>query len=100
MREYELYLVLDADAEEDAVNSIVERVTQLVNTGDGETQGEVVKVESRGKRRLAYTVRKKTEGHDVLFTFKAPAAVLPEIERILKLDELVLRHLLVRTDEK
>ena len=46
MREYELYLVIDADAEDEAVEALVERVTQLITTGDGKTAGEVVKVES------------------------------------------------------
>ena len=99
MREYELYLVIDADAEDEAVEALVERVTQLITTGDGKTAGEVVKVESRGKRRLAYTIKRKQEGHDIIVNFHAPPQALTEIERILKLDELVLRYLLVRTDE-
>jgi small subunit ribosomal protein S6 len=99
MREYELYLVIDADAEEEAVEALVERVTRLVTTGDGTTAGEVIKVESRGKRRLAYTIKRKQEGHDIIVSFQAPPQALIEIERVLKLDEQVLRYLLVRTDE-
>ncbi len=99
MREYELYLVMDADAEEPDVSSALERVTQLIVAGDGKTSGELIKTESRGKRRLAYPVRKKTEGQDVILTFRTPPQALPEIERVLKLDELVLRYLLVRQDD-
>lgn len=99
MREYELYLVLNAAAEEDAVSSIVERVTRFVTAGDGNSRGEMTKVEARGKRRLAYAIGKVTEGHDILFTFQAPPAVLPEIERFLKLEEQALRYMLVRTSE-
>jgi small subunit ribosomal protein S6 len=95
MREYELYLVIDADAEEEAVEALVERVSQLVATGEG----EVIKVEPRGKRRLTYAIRKKQEGQDIIVTFHAPPQALIEIERVLKLDEQVLRYLLVRTDE-
>ena len=100
MREYELYLVIDADAEEEAVSAIVERLTQLISEGVGDTSGEVIKVNSRGKRRLAYPIKKKLEGQDVLLTFQTPPQVLAEIDRILKLNEQVLRHLLVRTDEE
>ncbi len=99
MRQYELYLVIDADAEEEDVNAIVERMTELISAGDGETQGEVIKVEARGKRRLAYPINKKTEGQDTILYFQTPSQVLSEMERILKLDEQVLRYLLVRTDE-
>jgi len=99
MREYELYLVLDADAEEPEITSTIERATQLIVAGDGETSGELVKTENRGKRRLAYPVRKKTESQDVILTFRTLPQALPELERVLKLDELVLRYLIVRLDE-
>ncbi|MEJ2210787.1 MAG: 30S ribosomal protein S6 [Anaerolineae bacterium] len=99
MREYELYLVLDADAEEPQVTSILERATQLIVAGDGETSGELIKTESRGKRRLAYAIRKKTESQDVILTFRTLPQALPEVERVLKLDEMVLRYLIVRLDE-
>ena len=100
MREYELYLVLDADAEEDDISASLERVTQLITAGHGTTNGEVIKQDARGKRRLAYPVDKKTEGQDTIITFQTPPQALPEIERVIKLDELVLRYLLVRTSEK
>jgi small subunit ribosomal protein S6 len=100
MRRYELYLVIDAEAEEEDVNAIVERMTELVTAGDGETSGEVIKVEARGKRRLAYPIRKKTEGQDIILYLHAPSQALSAMERVLKLDERVLRHLLVRTDEE
>jgi small subunit ribosomal protein S6 len=99
MRQYELYLVIDADAEEEDVNAIVERMTQLISAGDGETHGEVIKVEARGKRRLAYPIKKKAESQDIILYLQTPSQALREMERILKLDELVLRYLIVRTDE-
>ena len=99
MREYELYLVIDADAEEPDVSSTLERISQLIVAGAGETNGELIKTESRGKRRLAYPIRNKAESQDVILTFRTPTQALPEMERVLKLDELVLRYLLVRQDE-
>jgi len=99
MRQYELYLVLDAEIEEEEVNAIVEKMTELATAGDGTTGGEVIKVVTRGKRRLAYPVKKKTDGQDIIITLQTPSQALKEIERVLKLDERVLRHLLVRTDE-
>ncbi len=100
MRQYELYLVIDAEVEEDDINAIVERMTQLISAGDGETKGEVVKVEPRGRRRLAYPIKRKKESHDIILHFQTPPQALQEMERVLKLDEKVLRYLLVRTDEE
>jgi len=99
MREYELYAVLNAAAEDETVSSIVERVTRLVTVDAENGRGEMTKVEARGKRRLTYAIGKVTEGHDIIFTFQASPAVLPEIERFLKLEEQVLRYLLVRVGE-
>lgn len=99
MRDYELYLVLDAEAEEDAVSNTVDRMTSIITNGHEEMHGEVIKVDDRGNRRLVYAIKRKQEGHDILFTFHAPPQVLNEMERVLKLDESVLRYLLVRTDQ-
>jgi small subunit ribosomal protein S6 len=100
MRQYELYLVLDGDIEEEDVNGVVEKMTELVTAGYGETAGEVIKVTARGRRRLAYPVKRKTEGQDVILLVQIPPQALNEIERVLKLDERVLRYLVVRTDEE
>lgn len=99
MREYELYLVIDAASEEEDAAAVIERVTQLVGVGDGTTGGEVTKVDPRGKRRLAYPIKRKTESQDFILTVQTLPQALPELERFLKLDEHVLRYLLVRTDE-
>jgi small subunit ribosomal protein S6 len=100
MREYELYLVIDADTEAEGVSALVERVSQLVVAGHGETGGEVIKVDTRGKRRLAYPINRHVESQDVVLTFQTPPPALAEIERFLKLNEQVLRYLLVRTQEE
>ena len=99
MREYELFLVIDADVAEENVSAIIERVTQLIVAGHGGIAGEVTKVDARGKRRLAYSINRKAEGQDLVLNFRTPPQALPEVERILKLDEQVLRYLLVRLDE-
>ena len=100
MREYELYLVIDADAADEAVTAIVDRVTGLVVAGNAGTGGEMIKVEARGKRRLTYAIRRKVESQDIVLNFRTPPQALPEIERALTLDEQVLRYLIVRLGEE
>ena len=87
-------------SEEDAPEAIVAKMTELITAGDGTKAGEVIKVETRGKRRLAYPIRKKLESQDIILSFQTPPQALTEMERILKLDERVLRYLIVRTDEQ
>jgi small subunit ribosomal protein S6 len=100
MREYELYLVTDADAGEETISAVIERVTQLIVNSDGQTPGQVIKVDPRGKRRLTYPIKRKLESQDILVTFQTAPRALAEIERVLKLTEPVLRYLIVRTDEQ
>jgi small subunit ribosomal protein S6 len=99
MREYELYLVIDAEAEEAEVSAMLERASELLAVGDGEAAGEVLQVTTRGARRLTYPIRKKKESQDIILNFQTSPQALPELERYLKLHEQVLRFLLVRTDE-
>ncbi len=99
MREYELYLVIDGDVPDESVSAVVEKTSQMISTGAGGVAGEVIKVEARGKRRLAYPIKKKVEGQDVVMTFRSPPPALAELERTLKLDEQILRYLLIRRDE-
>jgi len=75
-------------------------VTELVSAGDGEASGEVTRVDARGKRRLAYPIKKRRESRDFVLTLNTPPQALADIERFLKLEEQVLRYLLVRTDAK
>jgi small subunit ribosomal protein S6 len=99
MREYELYLIIDATADEEAVASIRDRVAQLISTSHSGEVGEVIKVESRGKRRLTFPIKRQVESQDLVVTFHTPQQALRELERVLKLDEQVLRYLIVRKDE-
>ena len=52
-----------------------------------------------GKRRLAYAVNKHTDGVYVLINFEAAPGEIKEIDRVLKIDDNVLRHLIVKHEE-
>ena len=61
--------------------------------------GELTSVEEWGKKTLAYEVKKQTEGYYILFTFDAKPEFIAEFERILRLDEIVLKHMVIRKDK-
>jgi small subunit ribosomal protein S6 len=91
VRLYEAVYIFDAVMDEAAVNQKLERYHALV-TGK---EGEVTAVDHWGNRQLAYPIEKKKTGYYVVAQFQGDPTGLPEFERALKLDESVLRYLVV-----
>ena len=91
MRLYEAVYIFDAAMDEAAINEKLEKFHALA-TKNG---GEVVAVDHWTNRQLAYPVAKQKTGYYVVAHFRADPTALPEFERIIKLDESVMRYLLV-----
>ena len=95
MRIYEELFIVKPDAPDEEVDQYVEQLrTHLTNLG-----ATVDKVEKWGKRRLAYRVDKYREGAYVLLQFTAGPEAVKELERRLRVSDLVLKFLTVRIDE-
>ena len=95
MRIYEELFIIKPDATEEEIEQVVEQVRQLILSGGG----TVDKLEKWGIRKLAFRVQKQREGYYVLFQFTAPPDAVREIERRLRVSDLVLKFLTVRIDE-
>jgi small subunit ribosomal protein S6 len=91
VRLYEAVYIFDAVLDETAINQKLERYHELV-TGK---EGEVTSMDHWGTRQLAYPIEKKNTGYYVVAQFNGDPTALPEFERALKLDEGLLRYLLV-----
>ena len=97
MNRYELTYIIDTALEENARKELIEKISSLI----AQNGGEVEKVdETWGKRRLAYPINDKPEGYYVLVTMQAPAELPKEIERNLRINENVLRSLVIKVEEK
>jgi small subunit ribosomal protein S6 len=94
-REYELVYIVRPDLDEDAVRAAQESVEKLI----GERDGEVVKTNVWGKRRLAYEVQKMRDGHYVLLNIRLDSTRVADLERALRIHDTVFRHMLVSQDE-
>lgn len=92
MRDYEIVYIFDAALAEAAINEKLERYHALVAVGG---RGEVLALDHWGTRQLAYPIDKKTSGYYVVAQFRTDPTALVEFERVLKLDEDLMRHLLV-----
>jgi small subunit ribosomal protein S6 len=95
-RAYELMFVVRPDMPEEEQERLVSNLENSVSTAGG----TVKHVERMGKRRLAYTVRKFQEGVYVLMVIEGPGAVIHELERRLRVSELVIKFITVRVDEE
>lgn len=91
-RRYETVYIFDPSLEEPAINEKLERFHALI-TKDG--KGTITNVAHWGKRTLAYHLKKKDTAYYVVTQFEAKGELLPEYERAVKLDESVLRYLVV-----
>jgi small subunit ribosomal protein S6 len=94
VREYEIVYIFDSVLIEDQVNEKLERFHQHIADGGG----EITAVDHWGTRQLAYPIDKKTAGYYVVVQFTADASTLPELERTLKLDEDLVRYLIVLSE--
>lgn len=95
MRDYELVVIISPDVPEEEVPSTIEKVGQFI-TGRG---GEIADVNRWGRRKLAYPIRRYTEGDYVLTQFKLDPTQVADLEASLELAEEVIRHLVVRIEE-
>jgi len=91
MRLYEIVYIFDAALDQETINRRLEKYHAL-GAGAG---GEVKAVDHWGIRQLAYPIRRKKTGYYVVAQLMADAVSLPEMERLLKLDEDLMRYLLV-----
>lgn len=96
MRVYEELFIVRPNATEEEITPLVDQLTDLI----AKNGGKVEAVEKWGVRKLAFRVKKLAEGYYILIKFEAGATLVKELERRLRLTDLVLRYLTVRKDER
>lgn len=91
MNPYELLLIITPDHDETEAETLTNQVKGIIEAG-----GTILKVDPWGKRRLAYPIRKRSEGYYVLYIFESPAGFVAEINRSLHVIEPILRYMIVQ----
>lgn len=89
---YEAVYIFDTQLPEENINEKLERFNALLT---GEHGGEITATDHWGRRQLSYPIRKSNAGYFVVTQFTADPTKLPEFERLLKLDDDLLRYLVV-----
>ena len=98
-RSYEIMYILRPDLEDADVDKSIETFTGYITAGGGAVKNSLTD-QKMGRRRLAYTVNKFNDGFYILLVVDAPASLIAEIERRLRVTEQVIKFITVRTDEE
>lgn len=96
MRTYEALYIITPEADDAGIQTVAKGVEDLVT----ENGGVIVRSEIWGRRRMAYTVKKFTEGCFVLLRFDAEPEFITKLELHFRLSEQIFRHLVVHFDER
>lgn len=94
-RTYEVMYIVDPEAGTEKIDKLNEAVGKLIE----KEGGTVVRMDNVGIRNLAYPINKKFEGHYVLFEVDGSGQEIAELERRMRVNDLIMRYITVRVDE-
>ncbi|SFI69801.1 30S ribosomal protein S6 [Thermoflavimicrobium dichotomicum] len=96
MRKYEVNFIVRPDADEETLKATREKVKSVIT----ENGGEILEEQDMGKRRLAYMIDKYREGIYTVYTFKANPDLVSELDRVININDNIIRHLTINLEEK
>ena len=94
MNKYESVIIINPSVEDEKVKELENRFTDLINK-----DGKLTKIDELGKKKLAYEVRKNTEGIYVVFYFEANPSLVAELERNYRITDEVIKFIVIRVEE-
>jgi small subunit ribosomal protein S6 len=89
---YEVMVVLDPEADEARQEDVIARIRSIVEAAGGQLEA----ADSLGRQRLAYEILKRSEAFRWVVTLTAPPPAVEEVDRVLRIHDDVLRHMIVR----
>ena len=94
MNPYELLLIITPDHDENEAEALTNQVKGIIEGG-----GTLLKVDPWGKKRLAYPIRKRSEGYYVLYIFECVPNFVAELNQSLHVIEAILRYMVVQYED-
>jgi len=94
LRSYETLFVLKPDLDEETTTAAIDKLTELIQ----QNEGAVEQVNRWGKKRLAYEIKDYREGYYTLVLFQGEPDTAKELDRVMRLSDGVLRHIVIRRD--
>jgi small subunit ribosomal protein S6 len=93
MRKYEAMYIFLPDVEEEKRNQLIDRLKGII-----EEDGSVSNVDEWGIRKLAYLINDIGEGYYVLMNFEGTPEVVKELDRVSKISDIIMRHMIIREE--
>ena len=94
MNKYESVIIINPNVDEAGVKALEDKFTGLINEN-----GKVEKVDSMGKRKLAYEIKKFAEGTYLVFNFESKPEAIKELERVYRITDNVLKFIVVKKED-
>ena len=94
MNKYESVIIINPNLDEEATKSVITKFSDLINT-----DGKVEKVEELGKKKLAYEVKKNTEGYYAVYYFEASPSLIAELERNYRITDEVIKFMTIKNED-
>ena len=95
MKQYELLTVYKPNTDAEEVDKLVAKLSSAVEA----LQGKVESVDKMGRKKLAYEINKFKTGYYYLFVVEAKADAVKEFDRVARINESLLRHLVVKVED-
>ena len=96
LNKYESIYIINPNTEVEAIKGLVEKFNALIESEGG----KVTETNEWGMKKLAYPIKKLTQGYYVLVNFEAKAEFVDELERVYKITDSVMKFITVRKDEE
>jgi len=94
LKNYELVVIFDPSLEEEAIDKELSKITSLIE----KEKCKVSDIDKWGVRKLAYPIKKQENGYYIIVYFKGESAVISELDRVNKINDKILRHLVVKSE--
>ena len=94
MNKYESVIIINPSLEEQGIKDVITNFTDLINS-----DGKVENVDEMGRRKLAYEIKKQSEGYYVVYTFEANPEFITELERIYRITDSVMKFITIRKED-
>ncbi len=95
MRRYETIFIIRPNVAEDEIEAVISKTSSIIE-GDG---GTIIKIDKWGLKKLAYLIKKESQGYYVYIDYGSIPASVTEMERIFRIDDKVLKYLTVKLDD-
>lgn len=96
MLNYEIMFIVKTTMESEKIKGTIENMKKIITDG----KGKIVETKEMGERKLAYPIKKELNGYYYVLKVEATSEVVSEFDRRASIDEVILRHLIIKLDEE